>query len=725
MKHIPSTSSSNLDAYLDREKEGNDLPRVLYQSGQHCRPETAAPEVRPLRDMHGQQGAVRKGAAKSKQPAVSADATHIKVGKNWREAKAEETATHLRIAPEVPYVKRVEAHHFIYSFDLAAVNPQDPEQTQRAFEAVVSFREEYSPGTQSKFVAHGDATGSKVAIERGEGGKFHVHEAMNAVVHQDMVVEGRQSRKGRRVAGAITHTDTYRAAWDQFLETRGHEFGLSPQDRSVLPEVGSPEYRAVRRTEQDFWARERGEISDHDRARRGIETAYAGLAADPAQLAGLDNAERIECLAAEAAASGDVELKLRRTKAGEVKIRSFVVPGRKQPIASTKLGDRYANATATAGGAKEQLNRIAQGTWEPFERSKVGPPIEIERLPDAEVAILQRAADGMARQERQAQLAEHEPPRRQPRPKTVATATEVLKPYERDYGRELAEVRRRLVDEHLRQHPTADPRVAAQMVDGQLYAHALDGSLKTDLQAVRADLTQRQKPAEQEYPRSAGHMSEAASDSWDQEPVEDRAWQSEQLREPAAPTPKQPTPKRDERRARSLSIEERRSAELIAVVRSERADGGAYVDFQFAAPGPGERQRPGLHLFAEKRTRRQKDGTEREVMQTWTQLTAQQYDRLKIASGDNRIEAEGKSVYGLAADIGMPRRGGQVPNPNTFQSSCRKQIDQNVLTEQRASEDRGRAAERTDRQTRKNKPSAHEIVSQARKGRDRERSMSW
>ncbi|MDN5820083.1 MAG: hypothetical protein L0H39_01210 [Brachybacterium sp.] len=706
---------------MDREKEGNDLPRVLYESGQHCRPETAAQEFRTLREMHGQQGAVRKVAAKYKQLEISADATHIKVGKNWREAKAEETATHLRIAPEVPYVKRVEAHHFIYSFDLATVNPQNPEQTQRAFEAVVSFREEYSPGTQSKFVAHGDATGSKVAIERGEGGKFHVHEAMNAVVHQDMVVDGRQFRKGRRVAGAITHTDTYRAAWDQFLETRGHEFGLSPQDRSVLPEVGSREYRAVRRTEQDFWARERGEISDHDRARRGIETAYAGLAADPAQLAGLDNAERIECLAAEAAASGDVELKLRRTKAGEVKIRSFVVPGRKQPIASTKLGDRYANATATAGGTKEQLNRIAEGKWEPFERGEVGPPKVIERLPEAEVAKLQRTADGIAREERQAQLAERKPPRRQPRPKTVATATEVLKPYERDYGREMAEVRRALVDEHLRQHPGADPRVAAQMAEGQLYAHAVDGSLKTDLKAVRADLTQRQKPAEQEYPRSDGRTPGAASNSRDEEPAKDRASQPE----PAVPTPKRPTHPRDERRARALSIEERRSAELIAVVRSERADGGAYVDFQLTAPGPGEPQRPGLHLLAEKKALKQKDGTERAVTRTWTQLSAQQYDRLRLAAGGNRIEAEGKSVYGLAADIEMPRQGGHAPNPNTFQSSRRKQIGQDVLAEQRASEDRGRAAESADRETRKNKPSAHEIVSQAHKGRDRERSMSW
>ncbi len=724
MKHIPSTSSSNLDAYLDREKEGNDLPRVLYQSGQHCRPETAAQEFRALREMHGQQGAVRKVAAKYKEPEDPADATHIKIGKNWRAAKPGETATTIRIAPEVPYVKRDEAKHFVFSFDLATVNPQDPQQTQRAFEAVVAFREEHMPGTQSKFVAHGDATGSKIAIERGEGGKFHVHEAMNAVVHTDMVVEGRQYSRGQRVAGAITHVDTYRAAWDQFLEARGHEFGLSPQDRSVLPEVGSCEYRAVRHTEQDFWARERGEISDHDRARRGIETGYAGLAADPAKLAGLDDAERIERLAAEVAATGDVALKLRRTNACEVKIRSFVVPGRTQPIASTKLGDRYANATATVGGAQEQLDYIAQGSWKPFARGEVGPPKEIERLPDAEVAILQRAADGMARAERQAQQTECEPPRHQPRPKTVTTATEVLKPYERDFGRELAEVRRTLIDEHLRQHPTADPRVAAQMVDGQLYAHALEGSLKTDLQAVRAELTQRQKPAEQEYPRSAGRTSEAASASPDKEPAEDRASQPERSPEPAAPRPKRPTPKRDERRARVLSMEERRSAELIAVVRSERADGGAYVDFQIATPEPGERQRPGLHLFAEKRTRRQKDGTDREVMQTWTQLTAQQYDRLKIAAGENCVKTEGKTVYGLASDIGMPRQGGHVPNPNTFQSSSRELIGQDVLADQRSSEDRGRAAERTDRQTRKNKPSAYEIVSKAHEGRDRNRSMS-
>lgn len=719
MKHIPSTSSNNLDAYLEREKEGNDLPRVLYESGQCCRPETAAQEFRTLREAYGQEGAVRAARAKYIEPEDPAQATHIKVGKNWREAKAEETATHLRIAPEVPYVKRDEAHHFVFSFDLATVNPEDPESTQRAFEAVVAFREEYTPGTQSKFVAHGDARGSKAAIERGEGGKFHVHEAMNAVVHTDMVVEGREYRRGQRVAGAITHVDTYRTAWDDFLERRGHEYGLGPQDRSVLPEVGSPEYRAVHRTDHDHWARERGEISDHDRARRGMESAYAKLAEDPTQLVGLTDAERVERVAAEVAATGDVELKLRRTKAGEVRIRSFVVPGRKQSIGSTKLGDRYANTTATVGGVGEQLDRIAAGTWEPHTRGEVGPPKEIERLPEPAVAKLQQDVDDIASEELEAQWAERassEPLRQtRPAPKRIASTAEVLEPFEREYGRELVTVRQSLVEDYLRQHPGADPKVARQLVNGQLYAHAMDGSLGPDLDAVRADL------------EASDSRSAAEAQRTDEPAITDRA--SDPIAEPppaaaAESTPTTSAQRRTERRATHLTPEERRSAELIAFVRSERADGGAYVDFQLAEPGPGARERAGLHLLAEKKTRKRDDGTEQEFTRTWTQLTRQQYEQLRFAAGDNRVETEGKTVYALASDIGPRTPIGHVPNPNTFQSSARKPIGEDVLARQRAAEDRGRETERAEKERLKHEPVPLKTVSKEQGDHELQRGVS-
>ncbi|MUN53916.1 hypothetical protein GMA10_01510 [Kocuria koreensis] len=724
VKHIPSTSSSNLDAYLEREKEGNDLPRVLYEYGQGCRPETAAQEFRALREAYGQQGAVRRVSGTYVEPEDPAEATHIKIGKNWREAKRTETATHLRVAPETPYVKRDEAHHFVFSFDLATVNPEDPEQTQRAFEAVVAFREEYTPGTQSKFVAHGDARGSKAAIERGEGGKFHVHEAMNAVVHTDMEVEGRQYRRGQRVAGAITHVDTYRTAWDDFLARHGHEFGLGPQDRSVLPEVGSPEYRAVARTDHDHWVKERGGISDHDRARRGIETAYAKLAEDPSQLAGLSDAERVERLAAEAAATGDVELKLRQTRAGEVKIRSFAVPGRKQSIGSTRLGYRYANATATVGGAKEQLDRIAAGTWEPYERGEVGPPKEIERLPEAEITKLQQDVDGMAAEELEAQWAERarsEPLRRtRPAPKRLASTAEVLEPFEREYGRELVTVRQSLVEDYLRQHPGADPKVARQLVNGQLYVHAMDGSLGPDLDAVRADL----EAADLRSAAEAQRADEPAIADRAEKPSTEVESQPQPATAAAESTPTTSAQQRTERRATHLTPEERRSAELVAVVRSERADGGAYVDFQLAEPGPGARERAGLHLLAEKKTRKRDDGTEQEFTRIWTQLTRQQYEQLRFAAGDNRIETEGKTVYALASDIGPRTPIGHVPNPNTFQSSARKPIGEDVLARQRAAEDRGRETERAEKERLKHEPVPLKTVSKEQGDHELQRGVS-
>lgn len=392
VKHISSNSSADLNRYLESEQKNADTPRVMYEWGQHCRPETAAADFRALRIAHGRQGELRRLPASYVVPEHPTDATHLKVGKNWRAAKEHETATHRRIEPAEAYQRSAEAYHFIFSFDLESVNPEDPEQTQSAFDAVVAFREQYSPGTQSRFVAQNDAKGSKAANARGEGGKFHVHEAMNSVIARDMVVEGRHYEAGQRVAGPITHVDTYRRRWDQFLAERGHEFGLKPQDRTKLPEIGSEAYRAVRKTDRDHFAREAGELSPQDRARRGVETAYAALAEDPAALRPLDESQRITAFSEAVARTGDAELSLRTTKAGDVKLRSYRVTGTAKPISQSKLGERYSDV-----GIRVQLERIAQGTWKPLEPCpQQKAPRPVTQLFAAELAAAQREASAAA-----------------------------------------------------------------------------------------------------------------------------------------------------------------------------------------------------------------------------------------------------------------------------------------------------------------------------------------
>ncbi|PFG69104.1 hypothetical protein B0O41_3955 [Propionibacteriaceae bacterium ES.041] len=651
MKHIPTKSSPNLDDYLGREKEGIDLPRVLYEAGQHCRPETAKAEFRALQEEHGQQGAMRTVAGKYVSPEDPADATHLKVGKNWREAKAGEAATHQRVEPRVPFEKRDEAYHFIYSFDLATVNPDDPDQCLRAFEAVVAFREQDTPGTQSKFVAHGDALGSKAAIERGEGGKFHVHEAMNAVVHTDMEVEGREFKAGQRVAGPITHVDGYRARWDRFLETRGHEFGLGPQDRTVLPEVGSPEYGAVRNTNKDFWARERGELSDHDRARRGMETAFAALAEDPQGFAGLTPDERLQRLDDELRATGDAELKIRSTQRGD-RIRSFVVPGRAQPIGSSKLGDRYTNK-----GVAEQFELIAQGDWKPLERRSVGPAKEIPELPEATVASLQERADRMALDERQE-----------------------------------AELDAWLVDRAAEDGTTVDELWAARGMAGTERERDLARGWKADWEAEQAE--------RETVEAAVGERVMAES----QEPEAQKAFERRRFEAKSADaagasaptsestTAPKPVPLRRERQVGVLNGEQMKDAELIAVVRGEHKNGGAYVDFQLAASDPAAKGQRGLHLQAQ-RQKRVRQGREVEGTRTWQQLTGSQYDELREAAGENTTDAEGRKVLAVRGNLMPATRGGYTANTKSLRPSEREPIGPDVLEKQRESEDRARETE--------------------------------
>lgn len=677
VKLIKSTSTANLDAYLEKEKEGNDLPRVLFEAGQHCRPETAQAEFRALRVEHGTQGAKRKQNATYVEPDDPAEATHLKVGKNWREAKPGEEATHQRIEPKVPETKAHEVNHWIVSFGVHEVNPDDPEAMQKAFDSVVAQWEQERPGAQAKFVAHGDALGSKQAIERGEHGKFHVHVMENATVHTEMEVGGRTFMPGMRTAGPLTNIDRVRGRNDAFLRERGKEYGLGPQ---ILAAPNSKEAKSVRRTPHDFWTKERGGVSDQDLTREAAETALGNLEKD--DLAGLDANQRLHRFGDELSACSGIEVKYRRVKStGEDKIRSYVVPGRKQPISASRLGDRY-----TSDGVMEQLDLVEKGRWQTHEAQHAGPAKEITELSDEQAAQLQHDIDQVAQEERGLQEAEGvDAAREEQAAEKLAQMREAderaardMQRFSREYGPEMGIRRSELASRHRREVPDAPAEDIERWADFSLSEEAARGELEPRLAELRrqreATVARDQETAPVTTPGSAASSRPSEGGGTKQQPA-------------GAAKPV----RRGERQLGLLNADQMRDVELIAVVRSERADGGAYVDFQVSADDPLARDQQGLHLMAQRQERKAPDGSVRRGVKTWHQLTAAQYDRIKTAGEENQLEVDGRQTLALRGNLMPSTRGsGYTVNAASVQPSQHEPIGSDVMDKQRASEDQAR-----------------------------------
>lgn len=666
--YITGTGVSAVDQ-LDQDR-ATGRPRVMFTAAQHCRAETAKEDFEALRIEHGRQGETRTVPAKyvaADQLEPGVEPTHVKVGKNWRAAKKREQATHLRIEPQVPLEKRAEANHFIISFAPDTVNMDDPEQCRKAFEAVEAMMAQDYAGVQAVMVGQADAKGSRAAQERGEDGKFHVHIATNAVIHSEMEVDGRVFSPGQRMSGALTHVDTFRRRWDTFLETRGHEFSLEGQNRDALPEVGSPEYRAKsRRSNHDFWENERGAISDHDKARRGLETAFEALAEDLGAMAQLSSSERLQRLASEVAITGDVDLKLRSTNSGP-KIRSFVVPGRKQAIGATRLGGRYTNDDVA-----EQLELIAQGQWKPIEHHRSGPVQPIADLSDKELAELQRTADQLAEQE----------------------------------------VREQKLDAWLADRAAAaglsvEEQWAVRGMSGSPADLALAHGWKSDWDAERSaqEFAELLRQAEAAIP---GHKVVAAQPAASPQtpdvdtpttpevaatPLPQAAEVDSEVKSQAADTSSSAAPAKP-RRPRyvgRLTPRQMQDRELIAVVMQER-QGGAYVSFELAADDPVAAGRDGLFLHAHATERINKDGNRRKVTNTWQQLNRADYAALQLAAGENATVSNGKQVFAVRGDI-VPWGGGGVgynADLDSLSPSRSKGVGDDVLARQQRSEDRAR-----------------------------------
>lgn len=600
-KIIRNDSSRNLDDYLETEKVGATIPRVMYASAQNCQVGTAEREFRALRKLHGTQGAKRTAAGRysETEPGDTLPATHIKAGKNWRLARSGETATHTRAEPKTATVKQTESVHVIVSFGLDEVDPTDPEATQRAFEFVVAEWAALHPGLQSKFVAHGDGAGSAEARAAGETGKFHVHISNNATIYKDFALDGRIFKAGQKMAKELTDIEALRQRQDDYLKAHHHEYGLGPQK---LPAVGSPEANQIRVTKHDYRGRQSGDLTHSDNVRALIDASVASI--DPATLVGRTKAERQSILGTELMTRG-VFLKPRTVKTtGEVKIRSYVLGDNVQGVSGNKLGDAYKDE-----GMQAQLQARSEDRWAAPARSKAGPPKKLEPISDAEFDELQAAV--------YAQLPGTKPVAAPVAPATVATS---VAPIESDEG-------------------TSAP--------------------------IEPTAT-RTAPTAPVAPPTA----------------------------PAAPPAALP---RKKVRLGLLSDADRNGVELLAVVRSERTDGGAYVEFMMSSRDRRARRQRGLNLvLRQRKTVSHTTGelTTRESLSQ--QLTRAQYDALKAAGATNQAPAgDNKVMYAVRADLLAHNDGYAVDATGCVPSELPQINAMEEMLEQRAFEDRAREQQNT------------------------------
>lgn len=767
-KMILTSSTTALDDYLnwaqsievahDGEEVLSVRARAVYAHGQHCRPETAKLEFRDLREEHGQQNSYYRVPARYEAPEGPAEATHIKVGKNWRIARPGEKATAQRVRyleardDEIPthvaqgkrvhrlasqdeeptHVRHVdmgdgtfpeseqrspEGQHWIYSHGLHEVNPDDPEACEKAFDGVVALWAQERPGVQAEFVAHGDAHGSEEACSQGEGGKFHVHVMENAVVHSEMTVldragKPRTFKPGTRVAGALTDVELFRARSDEFLKTRGKEFGLGPQVLEPRLERNLGEGRAaystkvpaVRATEHDFWTRQRGladgtgAISHQDQVRGAVETALEHLNQDPARMRALSEPERMDALKQEVerASDGEVTLKLRRTKAGDAKLRSFAVEGRKQALTATQLGENYTDANLQL-----QLEMTTFGYFHRRAPKTAGPPKPIDRATDGELKQLQRVADSLAAPQQIAahwdeaqvmnarfdELAQVSAEQKKHRDKLIEQATQnpdaelaakaVWTTERIGTGMDSFELRRADV-------------FATQDQHGLGYEQALVATQSAmELERRAAQQSQEKQQADKSVPADQRHEHQQEHEQDQQKP------QSSQSSQNDAEDPKKPVAKKphDARRLGMLAESQMKNRELVAIVRKEREDGGAYIDFQLAAEDPAAAGQPGLNLM----TAATKDG---KPARTWQQVTPDMYERLKTASAGNETSVplkngQSMTAYRLRGDLERSLKGTGDYHPNKYsfeRSSIPARPD--VVAKQRQHEASNRTEER-------------------------------
>ncbi|MGW6174340.1 hypothetical protein ACWF5H_12660 [Arthrobacter sp. NPDC055138] len=377
--------ASRLLRYTVKPKPGQTAgDRVLHIAGQNCRPETAEREFAATRRRHGTQGAKRKSPATYALPEPGDVATYVRRTRPngrryWAVAKTGEEATHVRHEGEL--VRQAEARHLITSFGLEDVNPEDPEQVARAFEYVVARHAALYPGEQATFVGQAE----------GKGGNFHVHVTRNATLYEDMEVDGKLYRAGRKLAGDLTDIDRMRERADRFLAEHGHEYGLSPQR---LPSVS--ERKRERRSQRDRRMAAEGALSNHDRIRQAFEAA-------------MDDPQSVDLDTWKAVMAGHgvtvTEPGWRRGRSPEVPRLSYQLAGMATPVRAETLGEHYDH-----GSALEQLDAKAHGRPRARrpELVKSGIPRPAARPTAEELAAAQEAVARLAGEEYGLRAAEDE-----------------------------------------------------------------------------------------------------------------------------------------------------------------------------------------------------------------------------------------------------------------------------------------------------------------------------
>lgn len=400
VKVLSGRTAASLQRYRD-SKEDKEPP--LFMATRHCAmdAETQIAEWKAVRVEHGTQGATRSPRARYEtvDPDTGIHAsgqrgTHIKHwdGKRHRKRLAGpgETPTHLRIEPEdaLPE-KESEATHSIYAFGADLVNPENPEDVERAFLAVKAERDEHYPGLQESIWAE----------RNGESGLFHVHVASNATVYRAFELDGVEYRAGQKMGGDMRDVHSVRARFEQYLDAHP-EYGFEQS----LARVGTREYEAAQRRDGQhaYWEAERAKRegrapkeTNQDRIRR---EAYEALSA-PA----VTDRDSFVAEMMNRGISVD-EAGVRRGKRGEGYDLRYKVDGTKQAVKGTTLGPEYAHDAIDA-----QLARKAQGldVEMPSEQQRVGEAAQIpltgEHLSaeeQAELEQLKAAVAALAQDER-------------------------------------------------------------------------------------------------------------------------------------------------------------------------------------------------------------------------------------------------------------------------------------------------------------------------------------
>lgn len=401
-KVIMGKSSAGSQRYRDKVDEGKEAP--LFTATRHCshNVELQIQEWRAVREEHGTQGARR--APRAKHEAVDPETglhssgkrgTHVRYhdGKRWRKrpVREGETPTHLRIEPEdVVSEKEDEVVHTIVAFSADSVNPEDPEEMERAWQAINHHRDEAYPGIQE----------SRWAERNGESGLFHVHVVSNSTIYEDFELDGRQYRAGQKMAGDLTNVHSIRRRFDDFLD-RHPEYGLKQQ----LARVGTQEYRDAQRRDGQhaYWEKARAQ-------REGLapkETNQDRIRRLSHEVLTRDGVDDHDAYVAELKAEGiEVEeVGLRRGKPGKNHDFSYRVRGAKNTVRGKTLGSEYSYQGV---GAQLQLKAAGQEI-EPPSRQRAGEakplPLtgELTAEQQAELDQLRAEVEAMADAERTAQ----------------------------------------------------------------------------------------------------------------------------------------------------------------------------------------------------------------------------------------------------------------------------------------------------------------------------------